>query len=55
MIVGHLPHLAKLAAKIQGQRAFEDMVNFCTSSIVALSSEDGRKWEMQWMLSPKML
>jgi len=55
MIVGHLPHLGKLAAKILGQRSFEEMVNFSTSSVVSLSSEDGRKWEMQWMLSPKIL
>lgn len=54
MLVGHLPHLAKLAGILLCGEADANPVAFQMGGIVALARQEG-KWSVQWMLVPDML
>lgn len=54
MLVGHLPHLARLAATLLCGEAESTPVAFRMGGMVALLWEEG-KWSLQWMLVPDML
>jgi phosphohistidine phosphatase len=54
MIVGHLPFLDKLLARLIAGSSAATLVNFTTSSIVALADDEG-DWRIQWMMSPEAL
>jgi len=50
MIVGHQPFLGKLAAKLLKLKTSDEVLKLSTSSVLALSSEDGRKWAVSLLL-----
>ena len=50
LIVGHMPHLSKLAAKLLGA----EVIRFRNSGIVALE-QAGPDWQLVWMFTPDIL
>jgi phosphohistidine phosphatase len=55
MLVGHLPHLDKLAAKLICQDENKSVVAFQMGGIVCLERGDSGDWRVRWMVTPKML
>ena len=56
MLVGHLPHLGKLATRLLTNRAREEpsAVAFQQGGVVCLIQEDG-SWQVAWMITPDLL
>ena len=54
MVVGHMPHLAKLAAYLLTQDEDADVVQFSKGGVVCLE-EDGDRWRVVWMVVPELL
>ncbi len=55
MIVGHLPFLNKLASLLLARCESADTVAFKNAGILALSSDEGNKWQIDWMVTPEIL
>ena len=55
MLVGHLPHLDKLAATLIGQDEEKSVIAFQMGGIVCLERCDSGDWRVSWMVTPKML
>ena len=51
MLVGHLPHLARLASLLLTGQSERQTVDFSTATIVCLSWESGA-WSFSWSMSP---
>ena len=54
MIVGHLPHLSKLASLLISGSAEKEMVKFRMGGIVCLEKSEGN-WLVKWALTPELL
>ena len=54
MIVGHLPHLSKLASLCLTGNPREGVVRFTKAGVVCLGSNDGG-WSLNWALVPEIL
>jgi phosphohistidine phosphatase len=54
MLVGHLPHLAKLASLILCSEKERNVVAFKMGGIVCLKRDD-TGWSLQWMITPETL
>lgn len=55
MLVGHLPHLSRLASLILSGDAEKNLIDFKMGGIVCLKrSEDGR-WAQEWIVTPEMI
>ncbi|MEN8213205.1 MAG: phosphohistidine phosphatase SixA [Pseudomonadota bacterium] len=55
LVVGHLPFMARLAARLvagSGKRAIFD---YRPGSIVCLETGEGQPWRVQWMVRPELL
>ncbi len=53
MLVGHLPHLGRLASSLLVGEPEREIIRFRNSAIVCLvKSESG--WLLQWILTPEM-
>jgi len=55
MIVGHLPFLAYLASLLTAGRQTADVVSFDASSIACLNHRDPGQWQIEWVVTPKLL
>lgn len=55
MLVGHLPHLDKLAAKLVCGDTAKSVVAFQNSGVVCLAKDDSSDWSLHWMVTPRML
>jgi len=55
MLVGHLPHLSRLAARLLELEADRAVVRFQMGAVVALSRDDVGRWGVEWMLAPALL
>ena len=53
MIVGHLPHLSRLASLLVTGDPDKEIVVLPTGAVAALTQEDGA-WRFQWLLTPKL-
>lgn len=51
MLVGHLPHLARLASLLLTGQSERQTVDFATATIVCLSRQGGA-WSFSWSISP---
>jgi phosphohistidine phosphatase len=51
MLVGHLPHLKRLAALLSRGDADADVIDFMPATMVCYSRE-GSLWKLNWMLTP---
>jgi len=56
MIVGHLPHLGRLAGLLVSGNADETVVHFQPGSVVCLErGENGGGWTIAWAVRPELL
>lgn len=55
VLVGHLPHLKKLASRLLGEKPEESGLEFPTGGIVCLKRTGNEEWSVQWMIAPEML
>ena len=55
MLVGHLPFLAKLAAKLLVGDDAADPVAFQKGGVACLERGEGGRWRIAWMLTPKVV
>lgn len=54
MIVGHLPHLNRLAGMLLTGNPAHVLISFVNSGIVCLEKEQGR-WSIAWIVVPDLL
>ncbi len=54
IIVGHLPHLSKLASLLLAGDEGKDIVNVQMAAIVCLKRSDDGHWAVDWMLTPEI-
>ena len=55
MLVGHLPHLAKLAAILMSGDKERSVVNFQMGGVIRLRRIEVGQWVVDWMLVPEIL
>ena len=55
ILVGHLPHLARLASVLLCGDADRNPVSFRMAGIVCLRKDDKGTWSLQWMLTPEIV
>lgn len=55
VLVGHLPHLDKLASLLLCGNADKNIVSFKMAGIVCLKRNDIGEWSLQWMLTPEIV
>ena len=55
MLVGHLPHMSKLAALLVTGNADPPVAAFKPGGVVCLERDDQGRWSLRWMVVPEML
>lgn len=55
ILVGHLPHLSKLSARLLCQDENESIVDFQMGGIVCLGRDESCIWTVRWMVIPQLL
>lgn len=55
MLVGHLPHLGKLAALLMSGGQEKNLVNFQMGGVVRLRRQEAGNWAVDWMLVPDIV
>lgn len=55
MLVGHLPHLARLTALLVCGDREKAAVNFKMGGVVCLSRSEAGQWGLEWMLIPEII
>lgn len=55
MIVGHLPHLGKLASLLVRGDTEKAVVQFQQGGVVCLAQGDEGDWTITWMVVPEIL
>ena len=53
MLVGHLPHLSRLASLLLVGDASRELIAFRMGGIVCLERDDSR-WHVKWILTPEL-
>ncbi len=54
MLVGHLPHMGRLAGLLINRDAEQDAVEFAPATVVCVSHQSSR-WQLVWVLGPDFL
>ena len=55
MLVGHLPYLSRLAARLLGLGADRTVVQFRMGGVVRMDRDDAGRWVVRWALVPELL
>jgi phosphohistidine phosphatase len=55
LVVGHLPFMARLVARLVNGSEDSVVVEYRPGSIVCLQSSDTIRWLVQWMIRPELL
>ena len=55
LVVGHLPFMAKLAARLAAGSGERSIVAYRPGSIVCLDMGEETGWQVQWMIRPELL
>ena len=55
MIVGHLPFLAYLTSQLLAGKDNSNVTTFDAGSIACLDRSDPGRWQIEWMITPKIL
>lgn len=55
MLVGHLPHLARLATLLLCGKPGEPMVTFANAGVVCLNRPEEQVWSLEWMVTPRII
>jgi phosphohistidine phosphatase len=54
-IVGHLPHLSKLAGYLLTGDEGKEVVTFRMGGIACLERDESGRWTVQWMINPEII
>ena len=54
LLVGHLPHLSKLASKLLVNNEDKEIVKFHNAGVVCLGRDNGA-WTVQWIVVPEIV
>jgi len=54
MLVGHLPYLSRLAARLLGLEADRTVVQFQMGGVVRMERQDASRWTVRWALVPDL-
>ncbi len=54
MLVGHLPHLSRLASLLLAGTWERTLVRFRMGGVVCLARDDSGAWALEWMLVPEL-
>jgi len=55
LVVGHLPFLSRLTARLVAGDAERDILAFQPGSLVSLERREADRWVVLWMLRPELL
>lgn len=55
LVVGHLPFMAKLVARLVTGSEATAIAAYQPGSMVCLATENGIGWQIQWMIRPELL
>ena len=55
MLVGHLPHLERLASYLICGKQKKTLIEFKTATLVCLRKDQNKNWVLEWMVSPDTL
>jgi phosphohistidine phosphatase len=55
MLVGHLPHLSKLASLLVCGDTIREVVKFRNAAVVCLGRNETGTWSVCWMLPPELV
>jgi phosphohistidine phosphatase len=55
ILVGHLPHMARLASLLLTGNPDKNIVSFKMGGIVCLKRDENSAWSLQWMLIPDVV
>ncbi len=55
MLVGHLPHMSKLAALLLTDNAEQPVIRFQMGGVVCLERDEENHWSLRWMVVPEIL
>ena len=55
MLVGHLPYLSRLVARLLGLPADRQVVRFQMGGVVRLDRDETQQWVVRWVLVPELL
>lgn len=55
MIVGHLPHLSKLAGHLLTGDESKEVVAFRMGGIACLQKDEDGRWTVQWIITPERI
>jgi phosphohistidine phosphatase len=55
ILVGHLPHLARLASLLLCGDSKRTIVSFRMGGVVCIGKENSGLWSLQWMLTPEVV
>ncbi len=53
MLVGHLPHLGRLASLLLCGNSERNIISFKMGGVVCLQRDDSGSWAVQWMITPE--
>ena len=55
MLVGHLPYLSRLAARLLGLGTDRTVVQFQMGGVLRMERDDDARWAVGWMLVPELV
>ena len=55
MLVGHLPHLSRLASQLLCEDENRTLVKFQLGGMVCLGRDEAKTWSVRWMLIPQLI
>lgn len=55
MLVGHLPHLSKLAARLVCQNELQKVIDFQMGGVVCLFRDKPGVWSVRWLVTPEIV
>ncbi len=55
MLVGHMPHLGKLAGLLICGEADKNIISFQTACVVCLERDEKAAWSLRWMITPGII
>jgi phosphohistidine phosphatase len=55
LLVGHLPHMSKLASYLLTGDAEKEVIKFAMGGIVCLEMKETGDWKLVWMLIPQLV
>ncbi len=55
MLVGHMPHLRKLASLLLCDDQETRIIDFQNSGVVHLRRDEGGEWTVRWIITPEII